>query len=332
MKIIWKITIIVLGGILMFSCNSTSKEKLENSFYKNREGEIKTHASYDKLMEFWDVEYEEDWIQTKYGLTHIVISGPENAPPLFLFPGLFADASMWYENISELANEFRVYALDSPVYGGKSKPSDVRINNIEDYTIWFLEILKEFEESNVAVAGLSYGSWLSLAIAREIPEKISTVIMIDPSETFSKMSPIMIWKGFKYFSFFPNRNKYREFFDWMAGGFSNSRSDLWTEHLINVIEHGTVGMMDVPQHRVYTADELKMITMPVLILVGGKPIIYDDVDAFVESAHNALPNAIVEVIPETGHSLNVEKPVELNLLMRNHLIKVFQKIEVEEKE
>jgi len=282
------------------------------SLYKNEQAKQRAHESYDRAMKLWDTDYGEDWVGTAYGLTHIVTAGPPDAKPLFLMPGLFADATMWYANAGALADEYRVYAVDLPVFGGKSVPGETSIGNIQDYAGWFSELAEHYSIETTALAGLSYGSWLSLALARELPEHIAAVIMLDPSETFTKMRAAMAWKGFRYFVFFPNRQKHRAFFNWMGGGFSDPAADIWLEHMLDVIECGRVGMMDVPQHRVYRREELKMVTMPVLILAGGKPIIYRSPEKLKKAASYALPHAEIEIIPDTGHSVNVEQPHAVN--------------------
>ena len=54
---------------------------------------------------------------------------------------------------------------------------------------------------------------------------------------------------------------------------------------------------------------------PAGALAGGKPIIYKDPAAFAAAAARALPHAEIEIIPETGHSLHVEKAALVNARM-----------------
>jgi pimeloyl-ACP methyl ester carboxylesterase len=82
--------------------------------------------------------------------------------------------------------------------------------------------------------------------------------------------------------------------------------------MLDVMEYGSTKMFDIPQHRIYTPDELQMVTMPVLILAGGKPILYKDPNEFKASALNTLPHAEVEIVEGCGHGLNMEKSAKVN--------------------
>jgi pimeloyl-ACP methyl ester carboxylesterase len=88
--------------------------------------------------------------------------------------------------------------------------------------------------------------------------------------------------------------------------------DIWGEHMLDVIEYVSVGMFDVPQHRIYSPEELTMVAMPVLIRTDGEPVIYRDPTQFTAAAANALPHAEIEIVPGGGHSLNAQKADEVN--------------------
>ena len=315
MKIKFAYLVVMTGLLALIGCASNKQEGAPAGLYKNAEAKAIAFQSYDRAMKLWPVEYQEDWVETEYGRTHIVVSGPEGAKPVFLIPGLFADATMWYANVGPLARQYRVYSPDLTVFGGKSEPSEKPVAEVDDYVRWFIALLDHYGHDRVAVAGLSYGSWLSLALAREIPESIAAVIMLDPSESFVKMDGGIAWKGFWSFAVFPNRAKYAEFFDWLGGGYTDPQTDIWFEHMLDVIEYGSVGMFDVPQHRIYGSEQLTMVTMPVLVMAGGKPILYKDPQEFAAAAAGALPHAEIEIVPGTGHSLNVEKAEQVNARM-----------------
>ena len=304
------------------SCSSSKKLTAPASLYKSAEGKEIAYKSYDKSMELWDVKYTEEFVETDYGKSHVIISGEENEKTLIILPGLFGDASMWFPNVGELSKHYKVFTLDMINYGGKSQPDGKAIADFNDYKIWFNQIVTHYKLDSVAVMGISYSSWLSLSLAREIPNAISSIIMLDPSETFMPMNGGIAWKGFKYFMFFPNRTKYSKFLDWLGGGYTNEQMDIWTEHMLDVIEFGSTKMFDVPQHRIYKPEELTMIEIPVLIMVGGKPILYDDPKVFKANAKTALPHAEVIIVPDAGHGLNMEKPDIVNSKIIEFLEKI----------
>lgn len=312
------LTIIVAFMQALFlatGCASTKNQSAPESLYKTEKGKQIAYKSYDKTMELWDLDYSEHFVETPYGRSHVLVSGEKDAPPLVLIPGLFADATMWYPNVEALSEHYRVYTLDMMNYGGKSMPAGKAIQDIHDYKIWFKSVLNHFDVERTAVAGLSYGSWLALALAREMPDTIASLALLDPSETFMPMNSSMAWKGFRYFMFFPNRKKYEKFFDWMGGGYTDPQLEIWFEHMLDVIEFGSVGMFDIPQHKIYEPHELTMIKMPVLIMTGGKPIVYDSPEEFKENAIKAIPHAKVIIVRGAGHGLNMEKPQTVNRAM-----------------
>lgn len=303
------------------SCSINKNLRAPLSLYKTAEGKEIAYKSYDKSMELWDVDYSEEFVDTDYGKTHVIISGEDNEQALILLPGLFGDASMWFPNVGELSKHYKVYTLDMMNYGGKSQPEGKAITEFNDYKFWFNQILNHYKLDSVAVMGVSYSSWLSLSLARELPNTIASLILLDPSETFMPMNGGIAWKGFKYFMFFPNRTKYAKFLDWLGGGYTNEEIEIWTEHMLDVIEFGSTKMFDVPQHRIYKAEELTMVDIPILIMAGGKPILYENPEVFKSNAKNALPHAEVIIVQDAGHGLNMEKPKIVNSMIIEFLEK-----------
>ena len=299
--------------LLTFTACSCSKEfEAVPSLYKTSEGKAIAYESYDKALSLFSGEITEDKIPTDYGQTHVLLSGDPAGNPIILIPGLFGDASMWYANMGELSRYYKVYAFDMPNYGGKSQPSGKEIQDLMDYKAWFSQVMEYYDLKEVSIIGVSYSSWLALALSREMPERISNLVLLDPSETFMPMNGGIAWKGFTSFMFFPNRNKYSKFLDWLGGGYSDSSMIVWREHMLDVMEYGSTKMFDVPQHRIFAPDELTMVNMPVLILAGGKPILYEDPKEFKAAALKTLPHAEVEIVAGCGHGLNMEKPAEVN--------------------
>src|SRR5215211_7131664 len=57
------------------------------SIYRSSGGEAEILALYDGALTRLGVEYESTKIDTRFGDTHVLVTGPENAPPLVILPG-----------------------------------------------------------------------------------------------------------------------------------------------------------------------------------------------------------------------------------------------------
>jgi len=82
------------------------------SAFKTLEGEIAFLAAYVAAMRLWPVPYEEIEIPSRFGMTHVVTSGPKDAPPLVLLHGYISTLTMWSPNVADFSKDYRVYAID----------------------------------------------------------------------------------------------------------------------------------------------------------------------------------------------------------------------------
>lgn len=54
-------------------------EKL--SLFRTTEGEREYHAAYGAVLAKWPIPYESIFVPTRYGDTHIIVSGTKANPP-----------------------------------------------------------------------------------------------------------------------------------------------------------------------------------------------------------------------------------------------------------
>jgi hypothetical protein len=112
------------------------------SAFKTLKGEAAYLEAYDAAMKLWPVAYEEIEITGQFGTTHVVATGPKDAPPLVLLHGYFSTLTMWSPNVADFSKDYRVYAIDVMGQPGKSIPDpDEPIRDAADLVAWFSETL-----------------------------------------------------------------------------------------------------------------------------------------------------------------------------------------------
>src|SRR6266542_2851341 len=92
--------------------------------FKSPKSEAEYMAAYEATMRLWPVPYESKDISSRFGSTHIVVCGPEDAPPLVLLHCFFTSLTVWAYNIEAFSQNHRVYALDMMGQPSKSFPDE----------------------------------------------------------------------------------------------------------------------------------------------------------------------------------------------------------------
>lgn len=69
--------------------------------------------------------------------------------------------------------------------------------------------------------------------------------------------------------------------------------------------------LNLNRPRILSDDELRRIHAPTLLLIGEREVIYNPAKA-IERAHRLIPNVCAEIVPATGHALNIEQAEMVN--------------------
>lgn len=270
--------------------------------YKTPAGEIKSKDAYDAVLKTWPVPYEELDVNTRFGLTHLIVCGPGNGRPLLLLHGQEASATMWFDNIQSLSRDFSVYAVDTIGDIGKSRLT-LAPKNRADYAAWLLDVLNLLKLERVDLVGMSYGGFLALNFALANPNKVGRIALLAPGiPNFGP--PTLRWASFGLpMLMTPSRFTVKRFLNG-ASQKGYLVQDLVQEQM----------MVAVPQLRnrnfmrpEFSDEELGKINFPCLLLIGDHEIMYDPVKA-LERARQLIPNLETAKIANAGHSVNSDQP------------------------
>jgi len=275
--------------------------------FKTKEGQLGYFAAYDAALKLWPIAYEESYVTTSYGQTHMISCGAKDAGPLILLHGGYASSTMWFPNIADLAKKFRVLTFDTIGEPGKSVPTK-KNNTQSDLAAWLVGVLDELKIQQTKVVGLSRGGWLALNLAIYAPLRLEKIVLLSPAASFIRLN--------KFFSAIagsvmriPTRTVSKiALHSWVTSGFKVN--DLFAEQFITGLQswnwamatHGYSGVMPF----VFPVDELRKIKLPVQMLIGD----HDKLNplSVLRQARQMIPHIQTEIIPNAGHFLSMEQP------------------------
>jgi pimeloyl-ACP methyl ester carboxylesterase len=268
------------------------------SAFKTPDGEARFCAAYDAALKLWPVPYKEIDIPTRFGTTHVVVSGPKTAPPLVLLHGYMATSTMWSPNILAFSEDYRVYAVDVMGQPGKSRPDDP-IRNAVDFVSWLTATLDALHLDRIALVGMSFGGWLALNYAVAVPQRVRTLVLLSPGGLLPMARQFSV-RGMLMVSL-PTRLTVNTFFHWL--GFT----DRTYSSLLNIVYLGLKHFrMPLETARVLPAvvsdEALHTMQMPTLLLIGDHEVTSDPAQALAR-ARRLIPEFEGALVPGCGHDM-----------------------------
>jgi pimeloyl-ACP methyl ester carboxylesterase len=278
------------------------------SIYKNPEIEKKLMAIYENRMAQWPVPYESRYINTKYGKVFVIISGPADAPPIFLLHASAMGSWSWLYNIEGLNKYYRTYAIDTIGDAGRSVLANIEKfpNDGKSLSELYAEIMDTLDVQKACFIGASQGGFITTNMALYAPDRVEKIILCGPmGYTGTNISVLRIL----FTTMFPVKSIQRSATRWAFGNDPavNEAVGEW----FSLILEGVISRQARPQP--FLQEQLQSLTMPVLLLVGKR-------DGLVGNPENAkkhvqsIPEVQVEIL-DTGHLISAERPDEFNKLV-----------------
>jgi pimeloyl-ACP methyl ester carboxylesterase len=270
--------------------------------FTSAQGKIEILRAYQTVMDAWPVDYEELWVATSFGETHVIASGPPDGPPVVLLHALFATATSWYRNVEALSQSHRTYCVDVIGESNKSRPSRP-IASLDDFLLWFTELIDGLGIDTLYLVGNSYGGFTAAYYAMKLPKRVRKLVLIGPASTIHSMRPFMfrmfIPKGLYLAApVLPGVGRVmRSSVEWMHDGLP--QDPLWEPLFYETMKSGRLINKVFP--RVYTKEEFATIKADVLLVFGDREVIYGDLQSAIESGKELIPEAQVAVIPDAHH-------------------------------
>jgi pimeloyl-ACP methyl ester carboxylesterase len=270
--------------------------------FRSPKGEAAFMATYDAAMKLWPLPYDETDIPSRFGTTHVAISGSEGSPPLVLLHGYSVTSAMWSPNIADFCKDYRVYAIDVMGQPGKSVPAEP-IREPADFVEWLNATLDGLGLGRVRLAGMSFGGWLGIHFALAAPERVHKLALLSPAGFLPMAKQFMLRS--MLLTIFPSRVTANSFMKWM--GASDKASDPASESIVDLFYLG-MKYFRMPSETVrimpsaFSDDQFCALNMPVLLLFGAQEVIYDPARA-LERARQLVPDLTGELVPNSSHNM-----------------------------
>ncbi|MFD2444367.1 alpha/beta fold hydrolase [Bacillus sp. CGMCC 1.16607] len=280
---------------------------MSHTIYVNDDSRKKLQSYYEIYLKSFNVQFEREYVETRYGKTHILVTGPKEGKPLFIFQGGNCINPMTLSWFSDLLSEYRVYSPDTIGHPGYS--SETRISAKDNsFALWILDLMDHFQIEKAAFAGPSYGGGIILRLATYFPERIACSILYAPAGILLGSKIEMIRKILiPLLSLKMTGNK--KYMKKIADAMSDYCMKDMDADIIMEIFRSTKLEQEMP--KLTTASELNKYSAPTMI-IGGKKDIFFPGERMIETAKKIIPNITASHFYDMGHFASEEMLKKIN--------------------
>ncbi|MFM1651677.1 alpha/beta fold hydrolase [Brevibacillus sp. B_LB10_24] len=265
--------------------------------------------AYDESLTLWPVGYETFYVSTRFGKTHIIASGPNDAPPLVLLHGALFSSTMWYPNIASWSSNYRTYAIDIIGDKNKSIPADLS-GTRTGYADWLLDVFDNLGIEKAHMIGLSLGGLHVMNFVIRASQRVERAVILSPAETFVSFHQDF----YRYALGLVEPNGVENFLKWMMAD-----RHVLPAKFADQFHTGVVWRDETRSQQpkadgfpyVFTDAELQSVKVPILLLLGEHEVMYDP-QAALHRASAFVPGIEAEIVKNAGHVLSMEQPEYVN--------------------
>jgi pimeloyl-ACP methyl ester carboxylesterase len=248
------------------------------------------------------------------GDVQIAEHGSRNAPPVVLVHCYVCAMDWWDGMLPRLERRHRVVTIDLLGHGGSEKPASGYTPEHQAAVV--AEALERLEVSDATVVGHSLGGSVGVALSEQSPELVDRLVIIDmpPDNSYGDLGfiaslafqPVLGQALWRIKTDFSIRDGLEVAF---APGFEIP--DRFVEDAKRMTY---TAYDDSPGGNEDFLDEkpleqrVRATGKPLMVLMGAEEQIVDDPQRALDQYARGVPGAKTHLIPDAGHSPNVERP------------------------
>ncbi|MCG2417787.1 alpha/beta hydrolase [Aequorivita sp. F47161] len=238
-------------------------------FFKSKEGKEKILSLYNQKLKELNIEYSEKLVETKFGVTNVIITGNTENPPLVLIHGTGGCAPQILDSFPNLSSKYCVYAVDVLAQPNKSAENRLDMKSLE-YGKWLIEIIIKLRLKEVTLVGFSFGGLISLKALEFNETPIKQVFLIAPVYIVNGNPLLGLFKMFIPIKKFIKTNNQKHIKKVMGVLFTEY-DDFALNYMSNTFRHCNMDFSPLP---VITKDSAENIKTPITIFAAEKDIMF----------------------------------------------------------
>ena len=254
-------------------------------------------AAYERAFVLWPQPCEEFDIETATATTRVHAYRPHPAgPPVVLLTGAGFNASGWYPHVAALAKHHPVYGIDMP---GDPNPSISRalMTPPASCAAWLDELLAQLSDRPAHLVGVSYGGWVAMNQAIRAPARVASITLLDPAGLTKLDARFWWWLNISGLASLTPMPLRRHLARWLDNQVMLERE------LMTLMWAGIRGYRMEPKFpAILTDDELRAITVPVLLITGARSALITPAQA--RDRGSRMPHAEAAIVPGSHGGFN----------------------------
>ncbi|RSD27248.1 alpha/beta fold hydrolase [Mesobacillus subterraneus] len=240
------------------------------TIYRSLDGKDKILCQYEEYLTLFETPIEREYVETRFGRTHVLKMGKEDGKPLFIFQGgncINPVTLSWFKG---LVKEYKVYAPDTIGHPGYSDETRISASD-ESFALWIQDLLDFYGIESCAFIGPSYGGGIILRLAAFQPERIHCAVLVAPAGIIlgSKLKMIKdILIPMLLYKMNGSAKSMRQIADVMS---AKTMGSLDESIIGNIFKH-TLLEQEMP--KITTMEELENYRAPTLLITGTNDIFF----------------------------------------------------------
>jgi pimeloyl-ACP methyl ester carboxylesterase len=266
------------------------------SIYKSATGKQLIQTHYEEYLKTFQVGIDRVYIDTSYGKTHVLVTGPADGKPLFIFQGGNCINPMTLSWFMPLLDKYRIYAPDTIGHPGFSEENRISASD-KSFALWIRELLQYFNLNSSAFIGPSYGGGIILRAATFMPEIIECAVLVSPAgiRLGSKLTMIkdILWPLILF-----NLTSSEKHLNQIASVMSDNSMKEMDKRIIGDVFKHTRLEQEMP--KLTEKRELENYKAPTLVIAGRKDVFFPE-KGLREVAKEIIPNMTGFLDYDMGH-------------------------------